>query len=257
MYLSRAACTSCSVRESSDQFSRMGRNNRITAITLCHPCRLWDTTMLEAVVLSSLASRVWPMKRVNTCLFLTLGRRDCPLLGEWSPAQCHAGSVLWGRCSIPLGKHWGWHWALLEYSGCREWHLPCKRIGQGPSSQPCKGLLEQEPTKTLLQVRGSFEKRLAQERSLTAPAGESVCSQDLSAASLFPGAAGLHQLWNHCCAEEGLGEDQESESWGGWHFQMEGSGTFHPGHTALPAALPIRLLSSWLLLKNTFTAWSI
>lgn len=61
--------------------------------------------MLEAMVLSSPASRVdevlhdifefWPVKIMGVSgLFLTLARRDCPLLGEWQCRQCAVERVL-------------------------------------------------------------------------------------------------------------------------------------------------------------------
>ncbi|XP_063279500.1 uncharacterized protein LOC134564536 [Prinia subflava] len=124
-------------------------------------------TRLEAMVLSSSASRVnevlhdifefWSVKRVCT--------QDCssPQVGgiahSWvnGPQPSAIQAVCCGKgARFPWGSTRGSHQALLEYSGCRGCHIPCKRIGLGPLSQVCKGLLEQEPTKTLLKVLLDF-----------------------------------------------------------------------------------------------------
>lgn len=192
MYIPSCTYKFRSIFQSGEEQQNHCRHSLLSLETL----RALDT-MLEAMVLSSPASRVeeilhdvfefWPVKRVGiTGLFLTPGRRDCPLLGEWSPAQYHADNVLLGGCLIPLGKHWGWHQALLVYSGCRGWQMPCKRMGLGPLSQACKGLLEQEPPRLSSMSEEALRDHasLAQEWSHTASAEEGVCSLS-SAAVLF------------------------------------------------------------------------
>lgn len=162
----------------------------------------------------------WPGKKVDiTGLFLTLGRRVS------GPQPSVLGSMLWGGCSIPLGEHQGLalssfrvQWLQKMASALHEgWpgaFVPGLRgtLGAGAHQDFAQGQGKSWGTMQVLLRSGVTLLLLEQ---VFAP-------RAYLQLHFFPGAAGLHQFWNHCCAEEGLREDQESASWAGWHFQMGG-----------------------------------